>query len=254
MAILNGKTAIITGGAGSLGLATARLFLAEGAKVMAVDLEAGALARAAATLDAPAGRFATCAADVADRAATERYVAETVSRFGRIDVLFSNAGISGVIRPVTDYPEDVFDRVMAVNVRASFLASKYGAPQMNDGGSIVMTASVVGLTSDPGISAYATSKHALIGLMRTLAKELAPRKIRVNALAPGPIDNAFQKDIEISIGKATGRDGTALLDSMIPLHRHGQAEEIARSVLFLASDQSSFTTGSVLPADGGMHV
>lgn len=254
MTLLKDKICIITGAAGSLGLASARLFLAEGARVALVDLEAGALAKAAATLAAKPENVMTFAADVADVEATKRYVEATVARFGKIDVLFSNAGISGVIRPIVDYPEDVFDRVMAVNVRASFLALKYGLPKMNDGGSALITASVVGVTSDPGISAYATSKHAVIGLMRTAAKEAAARRIRVNVLAPGPIDNEFQKDIEVNIGKAIGRDATALLNSMIPLHRHGGADEIARSALYLASDLSSFTTGSVLMADGGMHV
>ena len=162
--------------------------------------------------------------------------------------------MSGVIRPVTDYPEEVFDQVMAVNVRASFLACKYGLPRMNDGSIIIITSSVVGVTSDAGICAYATSKHAVIGLMRTVAKEAAPRRIRVNVIAPGPIDNGFQKEIENGITAATGRDGTALLNGIIPLRRHARADEIARMVLFLASDQSSFSTGSVFMADGGMHV
>ena len=155
--------------------------------------------------------------------------------------------------PGFDYPEEVFDEVMAVNVRASFLACKHALPRMREGGSIIITSSVVGVTSDPGICAYATSKHALIGLARTVAKEAAPR-VRVNVIAPGPIDNAFQKDIEAGITKAVGRDGTELLDSLIPLRRHGRADEIAHTVLFLASDLSSFSTGSVFMADGGMHV
>jgi NAD(P)-dependent dehydrogenase (short-subunit alcohol dehydrogenase family) len=125
---------------------------------------------------------------------------------------------------------------------------------MNDGGSIIITASVVGVTSGAGICAYATSKHAVIGLMRTVALEAAARRIRVNVVAPGPIDNAFQKEIENGITAATGRDGTAMLDGIIPLRRHARAEEIAQTVLFLASEQSSFSTGSVFMADGGMHI
>lgn len=191
---------------------------------------------------------------MSDAAETRGYVEAAVARWGAIDVLVANAGVSGVIAPVTQYPEDVFDRVMAVNVRGPFLACKYGLPRMNDGGSIVIVSSVVGVTSDPGVAAYATSKHAVIGLMRTVAKEAAARRIRCNALCPGPVDNAFQKRIEDGISIATGRDGTALLDSMIPLGRHADAAEIARAALFLASDAGSFTTGSVLMADGGMHV
>jgi NAD(P)-dependent dehydrogenase (short-subunit alcohol dehydrogenase family) len=117
-----------------------------------------------------------------------------------------------------------------------------------------MTSSVVGVTSDPGISAYAASKHGLIGLMRTVAKEAAARRIRVNVVAPGPIDNDFQRNVESGLSQALGTDAGKFLDSVIPLGRHAKAEEVAESVLFLASDKSVFTTGSVLMADGGMHV
>lgn len=251
--MLKGKVCIVTGGAGSIGLATAALFLREGARVMLVDREPAALDAALRAAGGGANARA-CAADVADAAATRAYIDATLAAWGRLDVVFANAGVSGVVRPVTDYPEEEFDRVLAVNVRAPFLACKYGLPKMSDGGSVVITSSVVGVTSDPGIAAYATSKHAVIGLMRTVAKEAAPRRIRVNVIAPGPIDNGFQKDIERALGEAIGRDATQLLDSLIPLARHGRAEEIARAVLFLASDQSSFTTGTVLMADGGMHV
>jgi NAD(P)-dependent dehydrogenase (short-subunit alcohol dehydrogenase family) len=124
---------------------------------------------------------------------------------------------------------------------------------MNDGGSIIITSSIMGVTADPGVCAYATSKHALIGLARTVAKEAASRRIRVNVLAPGPIDNSFQSGIEERLTEIVGRDGTEFLNGVIPLGRHGQAEEIARMLLFLASNQSSFSTGSVF-ADGGMNI
>jgi NAD(P)-dependent dehydrogenase (short-subunit alcohol dehydrogenase family) len=254
MAALDGKVCIVTGAAGSLGRAVAARFLTEGARVMLVDRDAAPLAEAAATLAAAPGQVATNAADVADSKATRDYVDATVAAFGGVDVLFSNAGISGPILPVTEYPEDVFDRVLAVNLKGSFLACKHALPLMRSGGAIVMTASVVGVTSDPGICAYAASKHALIGLMRTVAKEAAGQGIRVNAVAPGPIDNGFQREVERGLTGVLGRDGGAFLDSVIPMHRHGRAEEIAEAVLFLASDRSSFTTGSVLMADGGMHV
>jgi len=251
---LDGKVCIVTGAAGSLGLASTEAFLAEGAKVLLVDRDEAPLAQAAKALARHDGRYALCAADVSDTAGTKKYVAAAVEAFGKIDVLFSNAGISGIISPIAQYPDDLFDRVMAVNVRASFLAIKYAQEHMNDGGSIIVTSSVVGVTSDPGICAYATSKHAVIGLVRTAAKELAARNIRVNVLAPGPIDNEFQKKIEDGITEATGHDGTALLDSFIPLHRHANPAEVARMALFLASNDSSYSTGSVFMADGGMHV
>ena len=250
MNALSGKVCIITGGAGSLGAATARLFLAEGARVMLVDLRAEDLGRTAAALDSP--HVATCPADVTKAADVAGYVAATVERFGAIDVLFSNAGNFGVVAPIESYPEEVFDAVYAVHVRGAFLACKYAVPAMADGGSIVITSSVAGVRGDPGVYAYITAKHAQVGLMRCLAKELAPRGIRVNTVHPGPIDNSFQLAVEKGLTQAVGRDGTAFFNEMIPLHRHGTAEEIARSVLFLASDQSSFTTGAMLMADGGM--
>jgi NAD(P)-dependent dehydrogenase (short-subunit alcohol dehydrogenase family) len=254
MKLLQDKVCLVTGAAGSIGLATSEHLLREGGRVMLVDRDAAGLAAARAALAAPSADLDTIAADVADPAPMRECVARAAARWGRIDVLFANAGVSGVVRPVTEYPEDVFDAVMAVNVRAPFLACKYALPQMNDGGSIILTASVVGVTSDPGICAYAASKHAVIGLMRTVAKEAAARRIRVNAIAPGPLDNGFQQDIERGLSAAIGRDAGALLDSLIPLNRHGRAAEIARAVVFLASDQSSFTTGAVLMADGGMHI
>jgi len=254
MGIMNGKICIVTGGAGSIGLASAALLLKEGAVVMLVGHNEENLARAAKTLNASPSVLGTMKANVADTQETQKYINNTVARWGKIDVLFSHAGISGVVKPITEYPEDIFDAVMAVNVRGSFLACKYGLPQMNDGGSIIITSSIMGVRADPGVCAYATSKHALIGLMRTVAKEVASRKIRVNILAPGPIDNSFQSRIEEQLTEVVGQDGTEFLNGIIPLGRHGRAEEIARMVLFLASDQSSFSTGSIFMADGGMNI
>jgi NAD(P)-dependent dehydrogenase (short-subunit alcohol dehydrogenase family) len=249
---LNGKTCIVTGGAGNLGAATAQLFLEHGACVLLVDRDADALARVATGL--PPDRVATVRADVADAAETQNYVRAAVERFGRIDVLFSNAGNFGTVSPIADYPDETFDSVMAVHVRGAYLAAKHAVPQMNDGGAIVITSSVAGMRGDAGVYAYITAKHAQVGLMRCLAKELAPRRIRVNTIHPGPIDNGFQLAVEQGLGRAMGIDGTAFFNAMIPLGRHGTAEEIARSVLYLASDESSFTTGTTLMVDGGMSV
>ena len=254
MGIMNGKTCIVTGGAGSIGLASAALLLSEGARVMLVGRNRENLARAAESLNAGDDVLGTVTADVSVASDVRRYIDETVARWGKIDVLFSHAGISGVIKPVTEYPEEVFDAVMAINVRGSFLACKYGLPQMKDGGSIIITSSIMGTRADPGVCAYATSKHALIGLARVVAKEAAGRNIRVNVFAPGPTDNSFQSTIEERLTEIVGEDGTEFLNRIIPLGRHGQAEEVARMVLFLASDQSSFSTGSVFMADGGMNI
>lgn len=250
MNLLEGKTCIVTGGAGSLGLAAAGLFVAEGASVMLVDLDREALDRAAETL--ASDRVATCAADVSRAEDAARYVEATVTRFGVIDVLFSNAGNFGMVAAIEDYPVEVFDAVYAVHVRGAFLAAQHTVPRMRAGGSIVITSSVAGTRGDPGVFGYITAKHAQIGLMRCLAKELAPRGIRVNTIHPGPLANSFQHDVEQRLGEAIGRNGGDFFDEAIPLGRHGTAEEVARAILYLASDQSSFTTGSMLMVDGGM--
>ncbi|HEX5617885.1 MAG TPA: SDR family NAD(P)-dependent oxidoreductase [Solirubrobacteraceae bacterium] len=248
---LRDKVAVISGGAGSIGAATARLFVAEGARVVVTDVEDEALERVASELGDAA---AACVADVTDSAQVRAAVELAVERFGGLDVAFANAGVFGAIAPVAEYPEDVFDRVMAVNVRGTFLLARHALAAMRGGGSLILNSSVVGLTSDPGICAYATSKHALVGLMRTAAKEMAPRGIRVNTVHPGPVDNAFQHEIEVT---ATGLDEAgagAVFEEMIPLGRHARADEVARVALFLASDESSFVTGAAVAVDGGMSV
>ena len=252
---LDSKTCLITGGAGSIGLASAKVFLQEGARVMLVDLHEDSLHEALTSLTAdgvPPERIATRAADVSVARDVEACFEATSERWGKIDVIFSNAGNAGAIGPIASYPEEVFDDVYRVHVKGAFLACKYGVPRMNDGGSIVITSSVVGLMGSPGPYAYITAKHAQVGLMRSVAKELAPRRIRVNTIHPGPTENRFQADIERHLSGILGRDATAFLDELIPLHRHAQPEEIARAVLFLASDQSSFVTGATLAVDGGM--
>ncbi len=254
MDIMAGKVCVVTGGGGSIGLAAARVLLDEGARVLLVGRTEQKLARAAASLEAGPDTVDSIVADVSDSADTRKYLNRAVANWGNIDVIFSHAGISGVIAPVTEYPEEVFDEVLATNVRGSFLACKYGLPLMNDGGSIIITSSIMGTRADPGVSAYATSKHALIGLARVVAKEAAPRGIRVNVFAPGPVSNEFQDIIEDRLTDIVGQNGTDFLNGIIPLGRHGQAAEVARTVLFLASDQSSFSTGSVFMADGGMNI
>jgi NAD(P)-dependent dehydrogenase (short-subunit alcohol dehydrogenase family) len=250
---MNDKICVITGGAGSIGLASAKRMYEAGARVMLVDLSEENLATAAASFG-DQDRIATCTADVSDSDQTRNYIAETVAKWGKFDVLFANAGFSGTSAPITEYPDDIFDKVMAVNVRGAFLACKNALPEMNDGGSIIITSSIMGVTARPGSIAYITSKHAVIGLMRGVAKEAAPRNIRVNVLAPGPVDNAFQLEIEERASKVSGTNVTEMLNNWISLGRHAAPEEIANTAYFLASDQSSFSTGSVFMADGGMHI
>ena len=248
---LEGKVCLITGGAGSIGLASARVLQQHGAKIALVDSDPQALAAAAASLGPDA---LTLTADVASEADTARYVTATVARFGRIDVLFSNAGNFGTVAPIESYPTETFDSVLAVHVRGAFLAAKYAVSHMARGGSIIITSSVAGLRGDPGVYGYITAKHAQTGLMRVLAKDLAPRGIRVNTVNPGPVANAFQQKVEDDLTPLLGRDATQFFDDAIPMGRHATAQEIAQSVLYLASDQSAFTTGLILSVDGGMSV
>jgi NAD(P)-dependent dehydrogenase (short-subunit alcohol dehydrogenase family) len=252
MGLLENKVCVITGGSGSIGLETARLFIDEGAKVMLVDIDEKALKKAAGDLNAD--QIGYKVADVTKSSDVQGFFNEVVSRWGKVDVIFSNAGISGEICPITDYPEDVFDSVYAVHVKGAFLACKYGIPCMKDGGSIIINSSIAAFRGDPGVCAYITAKHAQIGLMRSVAKEVAEKKIRVNTIHPGPIDNQFQLHIEQRLGEVLDTDGTEFFNNIIPMGRHGTAQEIARSVLYLASDQSSFTTGTTLIVDGGMNI
>jgi NAD(P)-dependent dehydrogenase (short-subunit alcohol dehydrogenase family) len=252
MGRLSGKVALITGGEGSVGMATARRFTAEGARVVLIGIDGDGLRAGVAELGADAA--SSMVADVTDAAQVTAAIQATTDRHGGIDVVFSNAGISGVIAPLTDYPDDVFDRVLAVHVRGTFLTCKHALPHLRQGGSIIITSSVVGLTSAAGICAYATAKHAQVGLMRTLAHETAARGIRVNTIHPGPIDNEFQHAIEMSITGTAQDEATKVFDGLIPLGRHADPDEVARAVLFLASEESSFITGSTIPIDGGMSI
>lgn len=251
MDLMAGKCCIITGGGGSLGMAAAKVLLSEGAKVLLVDRNSDDLAKASAALVSDA--VITCAADVTNAEETRTYIRRAIDAWGQLDVLFSNAGLSGTNAPITEYPEDIFDSVIDVNIKGSFLALKYAIPHMTSGGSIIVTSSIMGVQARPNSVGYITSKHALVGMVRCVAREVAAQNIRVNILAPGPISNDFQATIEGRMSKMMGIDATAMLDQMIPMGRHAHPDEVAQSVLFLASDQSSFSTGSVFMADGGFN-
>lgn len=252
MGLMDGRVCIVTGAGGSIGSASAKLLADQGASVMLVDNRDDNLAAALDALGGESDTTAAVQADVADVDDTQNYIDKTLSKWGRLDVLFANAGISGDNKPIADFPVDTFDTVMRVNVRGPFLACKFALPHMGDGASVIITSSIMGVQANPNTPAYATSKHAVVGLMRSIAKEVAPRGIRCNVVAPGPIDNDFQLAIENRMSKVLGIDATEMLNQRIPLRRHGHAEEIAQMVLFLASDMSSFSTGAVFMADGGM--
>ena len=247
---LENKVAIITGGAGSIGKITAKLFLEEGAKVLLVDVSEDLLKEVVSELKSENVEY--CVADVSKSADVERYVKEGVNLFGKIDVFFNNAGIEGVVKPIIDYPEEVFDKVIAVNVKGMWLGNKYVLPKMNEGGSIIMTSSVAGLLGFANLGAYATSKHAVVGIMRTSAIEAAPLKIRVNSVHPSPVNNRMMRSIEEGASAGHGEDVKKQFEASIPLNRYAEPIEIANLVLFLASDQSKFITGTTQVIDGGM--
>lgn len=249
---LENKVAIITGGAGSIGQTTASLFLEEGAKVLLVDLSEEALKKAVEELGK--NNVTYCVADVTKSADVQKYVKQAVDLYGKIDIFFNNAGIEGVVKPMVDYPEEMFDKVIAVNVKGVWLGNKYVLPQMNDGGSIIITSSVAGLLGSPNVSAYITSKHACVGIMRASAIEAAPRKIRVNSVHPSPVDNRMMRSLEEGFAPGQGEAVKEQLELTIPLGRYAQPVEIAKLVLFLASDDSQFITGTTQVIDGGINV
>ena len=256
MARLTGQVAVITGGAGGIGAATAQLFTDEGAKVLLVDRHEAALQRVVDALGSADASFVV--ADVTQPAEVQRYVQTALERYQGIDILLANAGLEGVVQPIPDYPIDVFDQVMAVNVRGVWLGLKYVIPAMRarGGGSIVITSSTAGIRGSLGLSAYTTSKHAVIGLMRTAALECAPWGIRVNTVNPAPIETRMMRSLEEMRTTVTGAAVTVeqtkeSIAARIPLKRYGAPEEVGRLMLFLASDESSFCTGGVYMVDGG---
>lgn len=249
---LENKVAIITGGAGSIGKITAKLFLEEGAKVFLVDSNEHDLKIVDDELEG--SRIKYCVADVSKSEDVQRYVKEAVAEFGKIDIFFNNAGIEGVVKPLVDYPEDVFDKIMAVNVKGTWLGNKYVLPYMNDGGSIILTSSVAGIVGSAGLSAYVTSKHAIVGIMRVSAIEAAPRKIRVNSVHPSPVNNRMMRSIEEGASPKHGKEVQKQFEATIPLGRYAEPIEIAQLVVFLASDDSQFITGTTQVIDGGLVV
>jgi NAD(P)-dependent dehydrogenase (short-subunit alcohol dehydrogenase family) len=254
MARLNGKIALITGGAAGIGLAAAKLFVEEGAKVFLVDINAAQLDAAAREIEGD--KVGTFTADVSDAAQARAYVQAAVDRFGRIDIYLANAGIEGQVSPIVDHPPEAFDQVLAVNVRGVWLGIKHVTPVMAEsgGGSIVITSSIAGVIGVAGLSPYIASKHAVIGIAKSAALELAPMGIRVNTVNPGQVETRMMRSIEEGAAPGNAAAVKEGFEQQIPLGRYATPEEIARLMLFLASDESSYTTGSVHIADGGFTV
>jgi NAD(P)-dependent dehydrogenase (short-subunit alcohol dehydrogenase family) len=248
MGKLDGKVTIITGAARGIGAAAAKLFASEGAQLMLADVLHDPLAALATEIGE---NVAVCPTDVSDEEQVKNLVEQTISRFGKLDIVLLNAGIEGLLAPVTEYPTEVFDKVIAVNVRGVWLGLKHAMKAMQaHGGSVVVTASTAGIRAVPNMSAYIASKHAAIGLMRAAAIEGAAHNIRVNSVNPSPIDTPMMASIEQMHGVAMRNDQP--LAGSTPLKRYGKPEEVARMMLFLSADDSSFCTGGVYMVDGGV--
>jgi len=248
---LDGKRALITGGASGIGLAAARRFVEQGAAVLVAGRREQALRDAVGELGAKAHYIV---ADVSKPEDNRRMLQATLERLGGIDVFVANAGVEGVSAPLVDYPLEAFDEVMAVNVRGVFLGLQCAIPAMRArGGSIVIVSSIGGIKArGTGNSAYVASKHAEIGLMRTAAMECAPHAIRVNCVLPGPTDTRMIQSIEEGRSPGAPEKARAAILAGLPLKRYGTPEEVAELIVFLAGDEASICTGGVYVADGGL--
>lgn len=251
MNILKNKVAIITGGSGGIGKATAKLFIAEGAKVMLVGRTEEKLKNAIKELNSPNVLY--CVADVSKARDTKEYTDKTLSSFGKIDVFFNNAGIEGVIKPIAEYPEAEFDKVIAVNLKGVWLGCQCVIPKMSDGGSVIITSSLAGLKGFEGLGAYVASKHGVIGIMRVAALEFANRNIRVNTIHPGLINTRMMRSIEEEISPENPNEAKKGFEATVPFGRYGEPEEIADLALFLGSDSSIYINGSTYVIDGGSN-
>jgi len=251
MGRLSEKVAVITGAAGDIGRTAAQLFAGEGAKVVLVDVNGDALNAAARTIGNDA--VSLVLADVTDPVQVQQYIQSALDRHGRIDVFVNNAGIEGVVKPIPEYPVEIFDRVIAVNVRGVWLGMKYMIPVMMEagGGSIIITSSIAGIKGSPLVSAYIASKHACVGIMRAAAMECAEAGIRVNTVNPAPIETRMMRSLEKGLMPETPSEAKGLFQQMMPLGRYGTPEDVAQLMLFLASDESSYCTGGVYMVDGG---
>lgn len=246
MSSLQSKVALITGGTTGIGLATARRFIAEGARVIVTGRNPETLAAARAALPDSALVWAS---DASDPAAISSLFERVRTEVGPIDVLFLNAGIAR-FAPISDHSVDDFDRQFAVNVRGPWLALREAHGVLRDGASVFINASALHDRGMAGSSAYSATKAAVRSMVRTAAVELAGRGIRVNAISPGPIETPIYGKLGMSAEAVAEFGGTVV--QQVPLGRFGAPDEVANAALFLASDQSSYITGIDLPVDGGM--
>lgn len=247
---LEGKTAVITGAAGGIGKATARLFLKEGAKVLLVDRNIDGLKKMVDEFNSKDADYFV--ADVSKKEEVKKYAEAAKKNLGKIDVFFNNAGIEGAAKPFYEYPDEVFENLLDINLKGVWYGCKYVIPSMADGGSVILTSSVAGLKGFAGLGPYVASKHAVLGIMRTVALESASRKIRVNSLHPGPVNNRMMRSIEEEIAPDNPSTVQRGFEEQIPFHRYAENEEIARQVLYFASDESVYVTGTSAVVDGGM--
>ena len=249
---LDGKVAIVTGATGGIGEATARLFLELGANVMLVARSPDKLAATTARLKG-LGEFDGAIADSTDEAATAAAVAKTVERFGGLDILIANAGTEGVLKPIDQLSVEEFNDTLQTNVIGVWLAMKHCVAPLKarGGGSIVALSSIAGQIGFPAMAPYIASKHAVYGLVKTAALELGESNIRVNAVGPGPIDNRMIDSLQNQLAPDDPAAMREYIEGTIPMKRYGTSEEVAHLLAFLASDASSYCTGSIHMIDGG---